>query len=1424
MATAQERVGILVEVMGYEQSKEHLKDLQNEIKSLGRTNARIEFTSRVDELTQHITHLRSAIAKARTDIANGINVKGNKENIKKWSAEIANARSEVTRLKTAMKDIPVKSWGQQFSTTMRSVASRVKQLGSAMQTFGKAMQTMTGFGGRIMSGLLMGVGYRALNTITSGLSGALERSDTFKTYGKVIQAIMPKLTAEETAAGIERLNDAVLGLPTGLDEIVASQKMFTLATGDYAKAVDIAIASNNAFLASGASAEAKNTGERMLNTFLATGKLTAKQWQSIQRTMPSAMKAVSDEMGYADDAFGKFFNDLKGGKITVDEFTQSFIKVGTKGTIANAVEPMKETYSAILANWQNAIKRLGQNVLDTLSQTLEKSTGKNIYQWLLKVKDGIDAISQSIQNWIKANPDKIKGFIESISSIDWMGILRGIGQGLQWAADKLSYAIKTIGRLFGGGAEGFGRFLIKGNIYGKVIAVLGGFVRGLNPVIGAMVSLIKHAPFGKFLKVIMSPLAKIFGSFKKIGTGVETASPASAFAGASATANAATTALASFKTFALAVGKFALGLGAVAGTAGVIALVTKAIKVVVRDAKEIAEIAKGVDWASFGAVALTFATSMVLVGKAGSMIAASAPSIIIGVGAIGVIGAAISGFLVLDTWLWKKAIDNIQKATEGIKKTLETFEEIRVLADKTNASDFSALNGLGKVFARMAEFVKTAGENFYIGTTGNALGTLVNNSNVKKLKKIMKNLAEVFVSMAEISETLVNTKLPTNYNLKRIEDLTKSINETVTTLTDGLKDTFGELNTGKGQTKNLKTIMDNVSEVFNKLSNIVSTIDGFYTGLEKLFHTDSSFNRRTAANGYGSKEWNGKTYDEWTYTSIIEYTRENIHRLAVMIKSTFDALIETFTGEDAQIIDEYASAIVTSMSLDDTSKEYGSLGGILQKINEAFTALSNIVTTIDGFYASLDTLVGKKTENDGGHKVSKMSKVTDYIRRFARDLALLFEEINNAFSDEQLVSSVNAFGGMDVNAVATPNTMKSYASNSSDIFGKMSTALTAVSNIITTINNFSDELQTLITHTKTDASRSPLDMAREYIAKLANNLKILFAEINIAFEGFEGATVEAQFASIDKAFSSITSIVDKIVALSGKLPADGSISPTVTGIKNNITELGKIFGEGGVDGTVMAAQFDMVSVALSDFTAAMTGFTALAVDGGSFVVIANGLRDILTQAEALTNHLANKASQWGKAIAEALNAITPVIKGIGEEWRNALLDGFNSPLVTALISSALTSIALSINTSGFYSAGYSAGLSFASGARAAAGAGGGLASGLKNLLYRAKGGSVFKRRGTDTVPAMLTPGEYVMRKKAVSTFGADFMRRVNSLDIKGAMASLMMRGGSRVSKSYGSAIVNNTVNRTNNAKVTQNIYSNNPNFAYRRANRWVGAL
>ena len=102
-----------------------------------------------------------------------------------------------------------------------------------------------------------------------------------------------------------------------------------------------------------------------------------------------------------------------------------------------------------------------------------------------------------------------------------------------------------------------------------------------------------------------------------------------------------------------------------------------------------------------------------------------------------------------------------------------------------------------------------------------------------------------------------------------------------------------------------------------------------------------------------------------------------------------------------------------------------------------------------------------------------------------------------------------------------------------------------------------------------------------------------------------------------------------------------------------------------------------------------------------------------------------------------------------------------------------------------------------------------------NNMKFAKGGPVYLKRGgqpivmkpsgTDTVPAMLTPGEYVMKRSAVKNAGQSFMDKVNNMDLKGAFKELSTRYGSHVGNVVNKSVtINNNDNRVTNNSIAFN--------------------
>lgn len=402
---------------------------------------------------------------------------------------------KVTELEGTLNGMNGKRYniGKGVASDMRAVQRQMEHtlvnFGSRMQTLGRTLQNVTMPFNNIIRGFTMGIGYRALNKVLDGLTGAFQRADILNTAeARITELGLGKdlgrkftVGTNKAATAMENLDQAVQGLPTGLDEIVASMQVYVGASEDVEKSTRMAIAANNAYIASGVDATRKRFAERQLQNLMSGTELTSQQWDSLRKNIPLALNATAHKMKMTT---GEMIDGLKNGRIEAEKFIDAFIKVGTEGKVAKSAQIMKQTWEALSSNISIAFSRMGANILDTMNEVTKKTTGRTFLQHLLGVdKNGkdmgdgikgiINGISESAQDWIKANPDKIIGFLDTLKNFDWKGLVGEIGS-----------FVRMVGEFYGGiikfmGGKNFARLMLWGNAFGKVLTIVGGITRGL---------------------------------------------------------------------------------------------------------------------------------------------------------------------------------------------------------------------------------------------------------------------------------------------------------------------------------------------------------------------------------------------------------------------------------------------------------------------------------------------------------------------------------------------------------------------------------------------------------------------------------------------------------------------------------------------------------------------------------------------------------------------------------------------------------------------------------------------------------------------------------------------------------------------------------------------------------------------------------
>lgn len=213
----------------------------------------------------------------------------------------------------------------------------------------------------------------AADALKASLGDAIDRFDTMNQYPKVMQQI--GFSAEKSEASINRLSDGIQGVPTSLDEIIASTQKLALLTGDLDKATDASIALNDAFYASGASSDDASRGLVQYTQMLSKGTVDIQSWRTLQETMGVALKEVAESFGYAGAAAtNDLYAALQSGEITFDQFNDKLIELD--GGVNGFAERAKTASAGIgtsLTNMGIAVVRGMESVVRSTNDALENN-------------------------------------------------------------------------------------------------------------------------------------------------------------------------------------------------------------------------------------------------------------------------------------------------------------------------------------------------------------------------------------------------------------------------------------------------------------------------------------------------------------------------------------------------------------------------------------------------------------------------------------------------------------------------------------------------------------------------------------------------------------------------------------------------------------------------------------------------------------------------------------------------------------------------------------------------------------------------------------------------------------------------------------------------------------------------------------------
>lgn len=270
--------------------------------------------------------------------------------------------------------------------------------------------------GSFVGSAALGVVSSALGVVKNSVGNAVNRFDTLTAYPKIMKQM--GFSTQDTNKSIDVLKKGIDGLPTSLQDISKSSQSFAILTGSASSGAKTAIALNDAFIASGASAADASRGVEQYSQMLASGKVDMVGWRSLQETMPASLKKVATAFGFAGKAATKdLYGALESGEITMDQLNEKFIELdGGANGFANTARTASGGIGTSFTNMKNAVTNGLADMLKTIDSSLKANGMGGFAKIFDQAKVAIKASFAAINGAIVAAMPTIVGVIEGIVS------------------------------------------------------------------------------------------------------------------------------------------------------------------------------------------------------------------------------------------------------------------------------------------------------------------------------------------------------------------------------------------------------------------------------------------------------------------------------------------------------------------------------------------------------------------------------------------------------------------------------------------------------------------------------------------------------------------------------------------------------------------------------------------------------------------------------------------------------------------------------------------------------------------------------------------------------------------------------------------------------------------------------------------------
>lgn len=261
-----------------------------------------------------------------------------------------------------------------FTNIAGNATSRFKELTSSITTFIKV-----GLGMKVLNGVI--------NALTSSVGKAIDRLDTFESFNRKMKLITG--SADEATKALDRMNEATVGTPYGLDVAATALQNFVtrgMSTDAAAQSVETWMDVVSAY--------GKGTNEELNTVTDAIAKMRTKgtvEMKQLNRLFSVGVNPVQTYAKVVGMAASDVQEALSDKRIKADEFLDVVEKAYREGTngvvqVAGSARNAATTWAATIANMRAALARGSMEIIKSLGSLIGifNGQGENGLKYLFK--------------------------------------------------------------------------------------------------------------------------------------------------------------------------------------------------------------------------------------------------------------------------------------------------------------------------------------------------------------------------------------------------------------------------------------------------------------------------------------------------------------------------------------------------------------------------------------------------------------------------------------------------------------------------------------------------------------------------------------------------------------------------------------------------------------------------------------------------------------------------------------------------------------------------------------------------------------------------------------------------------------------------------------------------------------------------------